>query len=113
MWKTKVSTRSSKSTTKRTSEKAGLLFPVARVARLVRRQIKGIRLDSSVKVALAAILEESANIFMESCLKQMSEKDKAVNIVKAKHCAKALADESSSFYGIFPTKVAGIYIKNE
>ena len=94
---------------KRAHSRAGLHFPVTRTTHHLREQLKGVRLDGKLRISITAIGESALNAFIVECKKKMSDKDKTKGMIRANHCAEALADTTTEFYGVFPTRVAGIH----
>lgn len=95
----------------RVQARANLSFPPSRVKKFLRRILKGTRLSEKLAITAASFMETSMNAFMADAKLQMSEKERESGRLRARHCAAALANTTSQYHGIFPTKVAGIYIK--
>lgn len=92
----------------RTQKRANLIFSPARVKRILRKVLGNVRMSKNVQFTVASVVETVMDSWVTEAKRQMS--DKASKYLRPRHCAIALADPKTEFYGIFPTMVAGEYV---
>ena len=87
-------------------KKAGLHFPTHKVGKRIRKITGKRQVQKFVDVYVTAVAQYCTAELLKNAADHVDTKRKAIN---SADFSKALNDESSSVYNVFPKKVAGIY----
>lgn len=87
-------------------KKAGLLLPAHKVGKRIRKITGKRQIQKHVDVYVTAVAQYCTVELLKSAADHVEGKRKVIN---SGDLSKALNDQGSPVYGVFPKKVAGIY----